>query len=99
MFVVARVIDRIDNRLIILFGLLLTAASMWQTTGFSLYMGMGPVVTSGLVQGFGLGCTFVPLNTIALTNLPRRILTQGTVLRSLMRNLGCSLGSRCSKQS
>jgi DHA2 family multidrug resistance protein len=92
MFVVARVIDRIDNRLIILFGLLLTAASMWQMTGFSLYMGMGPVVTSGLVQGFGLGCTFVPLNTIALSNLPRHILTQGTALRSLMRNLGGSLG-------
>jgi len=92
MFVVARVIDRIDNRLIILFGLLLTAASMWQMTGFSLYMGMGPVVTSGLVQGFGLGCTFVPLNTIALANLPRHILTQGTALRSLMRNLGGSLG-------
>jgi DHA2 family multidrug resistance protein len=92
MFVVARVIDHIDNRLIILFGLLLTAASMWQMTGFSLYMGMGPVVTSGLVQGFGLGCTFVPLNTIALANLPRHILTQGTALRSLMRNLGGSLG-------
>jgi MFS transporter, DHA2 family, multidrug resistance protein len=92
MFVVARFIDRIDNRLIILFGLLLTALSMWQMTGFSLYMGMGPVITSGLLQGFGLGCTFVPLNTIALANLPRHILTQGTALRSLMRNLGGSVG-------
>jgi DHA2 family multidrug resistance protein len=77
MFGVARVIDRIDNRLIILFGLLLTAASMWQMTGFSLYMGMGPVITSGLVQGFGLGWTFVPLNTIALANLPRHVLRRG----------------------
>src|SRR5262249_47222801 len=92
MFVVARIIDRIDNRLIILFGLLLTAVSMWQMTGFSLYMGMEPVITSGLLQGFGLGCTFVPLNTIALANLPRHILTQGTALRSLMRNLGGSVG-------
>ncbi|MBO0734952.1 MAG: DHA2 family efflux MFS transporter permease subunit [Alphaproteobacteria bacterium] len=92
MFVVARAIGRVDNRLIILFGLLLTAGSMWQMTGFSLYMGMGPVVTSGLLQGFGLGCTFVPLNTIALANLPRHILTQGTALRSLMRNLGGSVG-------
>jgi DHA2 family multidrug resistance protein len=92
MFVVARIIDRIDNRLIILFGLLLTAVSMWQMTGFSLYMGMEPVITSGLLQGFGLGYTFVPLNTIALANLPRHILTQGTALRSLMRNLGGSVG-------
>jgi DHA2 family multidrug resistance protein len=90
MFAVARMI--IDNRLIILFGLLLTAVSMWQMTGFSLTMGMGPVILSGLLQDFGLGCTFVPLNTIALSDLPRPILTQGTALRSLMRNLGGSVG-------
>ena len=65
---------------------------MWQMTGFSLTMGMGPVIVSGLLQGFGLGCTFVPLNTIALSDLPRHMLTQGTALRSLMRNLGGSLG-------
>ena len=92
MFAVARLINRIDNRLIILAGLLVTAVSMWQMTGFSLYMGMEPVVLSGLLQGFGLGCTFVPLNTIALSNLPRHIMTQGTALRSLMRNLGGSIG-------
>jgi DHA2 family multidrug resistance protein len=92
MFVVARMIDRVDNRLIILFGLLLTALSMWQMTEFSLAMGMQPIIVSGLIQGFGLGCTFVPLNTIALSNLPRHILTQGTALRSLMRNLGGSIG-------
>jgi DHA2 family multidrug resistance protein len=53
---------------------------------------MEPVIVSGVVQGFGLGCTFVPLNTIALSNLPRHIMTQGTALRSLMRNLGGSIG-------
>jgi MFS transporter, DHA2 family, multidrug resistance protein len=92
MFMVARLINRVDNRLVILFGLLLTAVAMWQMTGFSLAMGMGPVIVSGLLQGFGLGCTFVPLNTIALSNLPPHILTQGTALRSLMRNLGGSIG-------
>jgi len=92
MFVVARVINRIDNRLIILFGLLLTATAMWQMTGFSLEMDWWPLVVSGLLQGFGLGCTFVPLNITALSTLPRHILTQGTAIRSLMRNLGGSVG-------
>ena len=92
MFLVGRLINRIDNRLIILAGLLMTVVSLWQMTGFSLQMGMAPVITSGLLQGFGLGCTFVPLNTLALSNLPRHILTQGTALRSLMRNLGGSIG-------
>ena len=92
MFMVARLINRVDNRLIILFGFSLTAVSMWQMSGFSLQMSMGPVIFSGLLQGFGLGCTFVPLNTIALSTLPRHILTQGTAIRSLMRNLGGSIG-------
>ena len=92
MFVVGRMINRVDNRLIILTGFLLTIASLWQMTGFSLQMGMGPVILSGLLQGFGLGCTFVPLNTMALSNLPRHVLTQGTAMRSLMRNLGGSIG-------
>jgi DHA2 family multidrug resistance protein len=51
-----------------------------------------PIVVSGLIQGFGLGCTFVPLNITALSTLPRHILTQGTAIRSLMRNLGGSIG-------
>jgi DHA2 family multidrug resistance protein len=92
MFFVGRLMNRVDSRLIILAGLLMTVVSLWQMTGFSLQMGMAPVITSGLLQGFGLGCTFVPLNTLALSNLPRHILTQGTALRSLMRNLGGSIG-------
>jgi DHA2 family multidrug resistance protein len=92
MFLVGPLINRVDNRLIILVGFLLTAVSMWQMTQFSLHMGPGPVVVSGLLQGFGLGCTFVPLNIMALSTLPRHILTQGTALRSLMRNLGGSIG-------
>ena len=34
----------------------------------------------------------MPLNTLALSTLPRHILTQGTAIRSLMRNLGGSIG-------
>jgi MFS transporter, DHA2 family, multidrug resistance protein len=92
MFFVARLIGRVDNRLLILFGLATTAAAQWQMSGFSLHMGMGPVIVSGLTQGFGIGCIFVPINTLALSGLPRHILTQGTALRSLMRNLGGSVG-------
>jgi DHA2 family multidrug resistance protein len=92
MFVVGRLVGRVDSRLIILAGLALTALSLWQMAGFSLQMGMGPVLVSGMLQGFGLGCTFVPLNTIALSNLPHSIMTQGTAIRSVMRNLGGSIG-------
>jgi len=57
MFLVAPLITFVDNRLIIGFGFLLTALAMWQMSSFSLQMGIAPVVVSGLLQGFGLGCT------------------------------------------
>src|SRR5438445_9250762 len=93
MFLVARMINRVDNRLFILVGFLMTAASLWQMTGFSLYMDSGPILFAGFAQGFGLGCTFVPLNLLALSGLPHHILTQGTAIRALMRMLGGSIRS------
>jgi DHA2 family multidrug resistance protein len=92
MIFVGRMVNKIDGRLFILVGFLLTAASLWQMTGYSLYMGSGPILFAGFAQGFGLGLTFVPLNILALSDLPRHILTQGTALRSLMRMLGGSVG-------
>jgi MFS transporter, DHA2 family, multidrug resistance protein len=92
MFLVARLINRVDNRIFILVGFLLTAASLWRMTGWSLQMGSGPILFAGFAQGFSLGCTFVPLNLLALSGMPTHLLTQATALRSLMRLLGGSIG-------
>ena len=92
MFLVGRIINTVDVRLIILSGLALTAYSLFQMSGFSLGMDMGPIVISGLIQGFGLGFVFVPLSTISFATLPRAILTQATAVFSLVRNIGSSIG-------
>ncbi|HTV45827.1 MAG TPA: DHA2 family efflux MFS transporter permease subunit [Stellaceae bacterium] len=92
MILVARIVGRVDTRLIILGGLVVTAVSMWQMTGFSLYMGMGPVISTGVSQGIGLGLVFTPLSIITFSTLPRHTLTQGTAIFSLMRNIGGSIG-------
>jgi MFS transporter, DHA2 family, multidrug resistance protein len=92
MFLVARLVGRVDTRLIILTGLVLVAVSQWQMTGFSLTMGPDLVLVSGILQGFGLGFVFTPLSTITFSTLPRHLLTQGTALFSLTRNIGGSCG-------
>jgi DHA2 family multidrug resistance protein len=92
MLVVARVIGKIDTRLIIFAGLALTALSLWQMTGFSLYMDENLILVSGIVQGFGLGFVFTPLSVAAFSTLSRQHLTQGTAIFSLMRNIGGSVG-------
>jgi DHA2 family multidrug resistance protein len=92
MFLVARLIGRVDTRLVILIGLTLTAISLWQMTGFALDMGMGPILSSGILQGFGLGFVFTPLSIVTFSTLPRENLTQGTAIFSLTRNVGGSAG-------
>jgi MFS transporter, DHA2 family, multidrug resistance protein len=92
MILVARLAGRVDTRVVIVLGLLMTAAALWQMTGFSLLMGMSPVVSSGLLQGLGLGFVFTPLSIITFSTLPRHLLTQGTAIFSLMRNIGGSVG-------
>src|SRR5215472_1074899 len=92
MIIVARLIGKVDTRLIIFCGLSLTAISLWQMTGFSLYMDMNLLIVSGTLQGFGLGFVFTPLSVAAFSTLPRHLLTQGTAIFSLMRNIGGSVG-------
>jgi DHA2 family multidrug resistance protein len=92
MFVVARLVGKIDIRLIIFSGLAMTAISLWQMTGFSLQMGTMPFITTGVLQGFGLGFVFTPLSIVTFSTLPRQVITQGTAIFSLMRNIGGSVG-------
>lgn len=92
MILVGRLIGRVDIRLILAAGLSLTAFSLWQMTHFSLAMGMRPVILSGIIQGLGLGCTFVPLSVITFSTLGKSLRTEGTAIYSLMRNIGSSIG-------
>jgi MFS transporter, DHA2 family, multidrug resistance protein len=92
MIVVARLSGKVDVRLIIFIGMTLTAFALWQMTGFSLQMGMWPFITNGIMQGFGLGFVFTQLSVVTFSTLPRNVLTQGTAIFSLMRNIGGSVG-------
>ena len=46
----------------------------------------------GLVQGFGMGFVFIPLNTVAFVTLPARFRTDGTAMLTLVRNVASSVG-------
>ncbi len=92
MVVVGRLVGRVDSRLIIGAGMILTAISLWQMTQFSLQMDMAPVVWSGLIRGFGMGIVWVPMAALAFVTLPASMRNEGTALFNLMRNVGSSIG-------
>ncbi|MFG0763100.1 DHA2 family efflux MFS transporter permease subunit [Aeromonas media] len=92
MMLVGRLSGRVDVRILILLGLLLTSFSMWEMTLFNTDISSWDIVRTGIVQGLGLGFIFVPLSTITFATLAPRYRNEGTALFSLVRNIGSSIG-------
>lgn len=92
MIIAGRLIGRIDARLIILSGIILTALSLWEMSLFAPDVPAALIVKTGLIQGFGLGFVFIPLSTLAYSTLPPHYRNDAAAIFSLMRNIGSSIG-------
>ncbi len=92
MMLMGRMTGIVDTRLLVGTGLLLTAFSLWQMTGFSPQMDQWPIISSGFVQGIGTGVTYVPMAALAFATLDPELRNEGAALFSLMRNIGSSIG-------
>jgi DHA2 family multidrug resistance protein len=92
MFIVGRLVGRMDVRLILLIGFIVSAGSVWSMSHFALNMGPESLVVSGFFQGVGTGLLFVPLTTAAFSTLDARWRTDGAGLYTLVRNIGASVG-------
>jgi DHA2 family multidrug resistance protein len=92
MFVVGRLVGRVDPRLLLASGLAMAAFSLWEMTQFNIDVGIWDIVRTGVMQGAGLGLIFVPLSAITFSTLPADLRTEAAGLFSLMRNIGSSVG-------
>lgn len=92
MMVVGRLGNSVDPRKLILAGLVLTAIALHLMSGFTLYVPAQDIITTGLIQGFGLGFVFIPLSTATYTTLDARYRAEAASLFSLVRNMGSSIG-------
>jgi MFS transporter, DHA2 family, multidrug resistance protein len=92
MIVVGRLTGRLDTRLLLGIGLVLTAYAFYATTGWTPAVSERTIVVVGLIQGIGLGFLFVPLSVVSLATLPPQDRTEGAGLYNLSRNVGSSVG-------
>jgi MFS transporter, DHA2 family, multidrug resistance protein len=92
MLVVGRLIGKIDLRLMLFVGFLITAVALWQMAHYSLVLSESDIVWPGLIQGIGMGLVFVPLSAASFATLDSAMRPQGTALYSLIRNIGSSIG-------
>jgi DHA2 family multidrug resistance protein len=92
MFVVGKLIGRIDTRVLLTVGLLLTAWAMYDMTGWNPSVSQWTIAVTGFIQGAGLGFLFVPLNTVTFATLAPEQRVDATGLFNLSRNVGSSVG-------
>ncbi|PYO57343.1 MAG: EmrB/QacA family drug resistance transporter [Candidatus Rokuibacteriota bacterium] len=85
-------VTRVDQRLMLAFGCLLNAASLYMMTSLTLGMDYWALALPRFIQGFAVGFIFVPLSTLALATIRRDKLVNATAVYGVLRNLGGSVG-------
>jgi MFS transporter, DHA2 family, multidrug resistance protein len=92
MFLVGRMIGKVDTRILLMAGLLLTAWAMYDMTGWNPNVSQWTIAVTGFIQGAGLGFLFVPLTTVTFATLKPEQRGDAAGLYNLSRNVGSSVG-------
>ncbi len=92
MMLLGRVMARMDPRLALAIGLVVTGWSLHMMAGWSPDMPTAPIVVSGVIQGIGMSFTYMPVNLIAFSTLPGEYRTDAAGLLNLCRSIGSSIG-------
>jgi MFS transporter, DHA2 family, multidrug resistance protein len=92
MILVGQAMKFFQARTLVGLGLVLSASTLYVMVGFTDQTSAWTIVTTGIIQGSGIGLVFVPLSTVAFATLPGHLRTSGTSILTLVRNLGSSVG-------
>ncbi len=85
-------VTRMDQRVMLAFGCLLNAVSLYMMTSLTLGMDYWALALPRFVQGFAVGFIFVPMSTLTLATVRRDKLVNATAMYGMMRNVGGSVG-------
>jgi MFS transporter, DHA2 family, multidrug resistance protein len=90
--IVGRLYNKVSPRLVVGLGILLFVVSAYQMSHYTLETSSRGIIAALLIQGAGFACLFVPLTTVALSNIPRHKMADATGSNSLVRQIGGSVG-------
>jgi DHA2 family multidrug resistance protein len=92
LFFVGALVGKVDSRLLIALGFAVSAVSAFMLSRLTLQMMMSSVFLANILAGFGSGCLFVPLTTMAVGTLSNAQISNAVSLQNLIRNIGGSIG-------
>jgi MFS transporter, DHA2 family, multidrug resistance protein len=92
MMLVGRFSNRIDPRLMMTVGAGFMLWSLWQMSLWTPSVENSTLLFVTIVQGFGMGLIFTPLQLVAFATMPGSLRPDGTALMNLIRNVGSAIG-------
>ncbi len=85
-------LNRVDMRWLLLIGVIISDLGTFMMCSINLETSFSYLAWQGVVQGFGMGFFFVPISTLALSDLRPTQIAEASGLFSFGRSLGCSIG-------
>ena len=89
---VGRLMERVDPRLMLTAGFLITALSNWEMRYLTSDWDFWQLLVPQILRGFGMMLAIVPITNVALGTLPPDRLKNASGLFNLTRNLGGAVG-------
>jgi DHA2 family multidrug resistance protein len=90
--IAGQLVRRVQPKYLMASGLAVLTLSLVMMSGFTTQIAFHHLIWARLIQCLGLPLFFIPLNTIAYSNLPPGKSNQASAMMNLMRNLGGSIG-------
>ena len=90
--VVGVLVSKLDTRILISFGCVVSAVALFVMAGWDLGLDFGHAVRARMLQTFGLAFLFIPINVAAFAYVPKEKTNMGTGIINLARNIGASVG-------
>ncbi len=87
-----QLVRRVQPKYMMAVGLMILTASLYHLSGFETQVSFEHLAWARVIQCVGLPLFFIPLNTIAYSNLPAGKSNNASAMMNLMRNLGGGIG-------
>ena len=92
LLITGRIANNVDPRWQMTVGATAMAWSLWQMAQWTPSIDQAHLLFVTIIQGFGLGLVFSPLQLVAFATMPGRYRPDGASLMNLIRNIGAAIG-------
>jgi len=93
MVLCATMSNKIDNRLLVVIGLILMGGAGWILGTLNLQIAPVNIAIPNILYGLGLGLAMIPIITLSMATIKNEQMTNASGLQNLLKNIGGAFGT------